>query len=161
MRATPEGALSFVPAPIPAEQLGFDPTGGLWLASNSRLVHDEPAGALRRQAARHSKVTPSFKTNRKGYGKVSLAGLRRARGFKIHFNEPVSVEAFLVEPREEDPFTGASEVVAGGARCDGADPGQRAPAAFVGQAQEGRSRTADRRRATARAKCSPTTSCCG
>ena len=46
-----------------------------------------------------------------GNGTVSLAGLRRARGFRLRFTEPVTVEAFLVEPREEDPFTGAARVV--------------------------------------------------
>ena len=30
------------PAPIPARELGFDPAGGLWLASTARLVHVAP-----------------------------------------------------------------------------------------------------------------------
>jgi streptogramin lyase len=44
-RAGAGGGFELVRAPIPADQIEFDPAGGRWLASPARLVHDEPAGA--------------------------------------------------------------------------------------------------------------------
>ena len=73
-------------------------------------MHNAPAGTCDGTPPRIT-VTPRLRTNREDIGTVSLAGLRRARGFKLRFTEPVSLEAFLVEPREEDPFTGADGVV--------------------------------------------------
>jgi streptogramin lyase len=110
LRVTPNGEQTVVRAPIPANRIAFDPGGGLWLASPARLVHNEPAGACDQTPPAY-RITPSFKTNREGYGTVSLAGLRRARGFKIRFTEPVDVEGYLLEPREEDPFTGVAKIV--------------------------------------------------
>ena len=49
--------------------------------------------------------------NHEGYGTVSLAALRKARGFRVRVTEPVTIEAYLVVPEEEDPFTGANTIV--------------------------------------------------
>ena len=73
-------------------------------------MHDAPAGACDDTPPKYT-ITPKPREGRESNGTVSLAGLRRARGFKIRFTEPVTIEGFLVEPREEDPFTGAFEVV--------------------------------------------------
>jgi streptogramin lyase len=37
-RLTAGGTLALLPAPIPVKRLAFDPAGGLWLASETRLV---------------------------------------------------------------------------------------------------------------------------
>ena len=110
MRATPAGALSFVPAPVPAHLIAFDPAGGLWLASVARLVHNAPPTTCDDTPPRLD-VTPMGHVNHKGYGTVGLAALRKARGFRVRVTEPVTIEAYLVVPEEEDPFTGANTVV--------------------------------------------------
>jgi streptogramin lyase len=110
MRATPSGALGFVPAPIPADLIEFDPAGGQWLASPARLVHNAPAAPCDDTPPRLD-VTPMGHVNHKGYGTVSLAALRRARGFRIRVREPVTIESSLVVPEEEDPFTGLATIV--------------------------------------------------
>ena len=82
MRATPGGALSFVPAAVPAHLIAFDPAGGQWLASVARLVHNEPVTTCDDKPPRLD-VTPMGYVNHMGYGTVSLAALRKARGFRV------------------------------------------------------------------------------
>jgi streptogramin lyase len=79
-RLAPDGALTFVPAPIPARRLAFDPAGGLWLASAARLVHNASAGAC-------DEKPPSVRVSRIG----SLAALRR--GIKVTVREPSYITA--------------------------------------------------------------------
>ncbi len=67
-RAAPDGTLTTEPAAVPAQTLAFDPAGGLWQASRTRLVHD-------------SSSTPCDDTPPRialsAHGHVSLAALRR------------------------------------------------------------------------------------
>ena len=79
-RLAPGGAVTFMPAPIPAHKLAFDPAGGLWLASAARLVHNAPAGTC-------DERPPSVRVSRIG----SLAALRR--GIRITVREPSYVTA--------------------------------------------------------------------
>jgi hypothetical protein len=72
------------PVPIPARQLSFDPSGGVWLTSRTRLVH-APLDAL---AGPCDEVAPVPRVARR----VSLAALRR--GLRISVREPAIVRAF-------------------------------------------------------------------
>jgi streptogramin lyase len=79
-RLAPGGAVTFMPAPIPARKLAFDPAGGLWLASAARLVHNAPASTC-------DERPPSVRVSRIG----SLAALRR--GIRVTVREPSFVSA--------------------------------------------------------------------
>jgi hypothetical protein len=73
-RVTLAGDVTMTPAPIPARRLGFDPAGGLWLASHTRLVHvapGEPAGPCDDRAAT-LRISPG-----QDGGTISLKALRR------------------------------------------------------------------------------------
>jgi streptogramin lyase len=87
-RIAPDGALSFGEAPIPAADLAFDPQGGLWLASASRLVH-APAPPLARGACDDQppavRLSPALRRT------ISLASLRR--GIRISVREPAVISA--------------------------------------------------------------------
>ena len=85
-RMTPDGALTFGAAPIPAEQLAFDPQGGLWLASPNRLVH-APAPPLARGAC--DDTPPRITLSPTLRGPLRLARLRR--GVRITVREPAVV----------------------------------------------------------------------
>ena len=85
-RITPDGALTFGAAPIPAEHLAFDPQGGLWLASPNRLVH-APAPPLARAAC--DDTPPRVTLSPTLRGPIRLARLRR--GVRITVREPAVV----------------------------------------------------------------------
>jgi streptogramin lyase len=89
-RVTLAGDVTHAPAPIPARRLGFDPAGGMWLASAARLVHvaagegfgpcdDEP---------------PAVRVSPGAHGSVSLRALRRAGGFRITADGPAIVRVY-------------------------------------------------------------------
>ena len=88
MRATPAGALSFVPAPIPADLIDFD-RGGRAVAGaarrGSRTTSPRASATTRRRASTSRRWVTC---NHKGYGTVSLAALRKARGFRVRVTEP-------------------------------------------------------------------------
>ena len=75
----PGGEVTTAPAPIPARRIGFDPAGGMWLASAPRLVHVAPARRSGRATSvrRRSASTAAAAT-------VSLRALRRAGGVVVH-----------------------------------------------------------------------------
>ena len=79
-RLAPGGSVTFMPAPIPARRLDFDPVGGLWLASAARLVHNTSAGTC-------DERPPRVRVSRVG----SLAALRR--GIRVTVREPSFVTA--------------------------------------------------------------------
>ena len=72
------------PIPIPAHQLAFDRSGGVWLASRTRLVH-APLDGL---AGPCDEAAPIPRVARR----ISLAALRR--GLRITVREPAIVSAF-------------------------------------------------------------------
>jgi streptogramin lyase len=101
-RVSPAGEVATVPAPVPAQRLGFDPVGGMWLASRTRLVHvvpGEPSGPCDDRAP-SVRVTPAR-------GKVSLKALRR--GVRIAIGEPAAVEVsgYPFGDPDEDALRGA------------------------------------------------------
>jgi hypothetical protein len=83
-RIAPGGPLEFVPAPIPARKLAFDPAGGVWLASAARLVHNSATRACDETPPR-VRLRPALRRS------VSLAALRR--GIRIEVREPSFVAA--------------------------------------------------------------------
>jgi streptogramin lyase len=86
-RIPPGGTFAFTPTPVPAQQLAFDPAGGLWLASAARLVHTTPAELQRGSCDDRSPVArlrPAFRRA------VTLAQLRS--GVKIDVREPATVK---------------------------------------------------------------------
>jgi streptogramin lyase len=86
LRVTPEGRISSSTSPIPANELGFDPAGGLWLKSRGRLAHLAPGergGACDRRA-------PSVRISPRG-STISLRRLRRLGGFTITVREPADI----------------------------------------------------------------------
>ena len=100
-RVTMAGDVTMAPAPIPARELGFDPAGGLWLASNARLVHVAPGesfGPCDNRAAT-VRVSPSRA--------VSVKALRR--GLRIVVREPAALEVsgFPVDDAGGDPWAAA------------------------------------------------------
>ena len=86
-RVAPDGTLSFHAAPIPARQLAFDPAGGLWLASSTRLVHAPPplAGGACDDTPPKLRLSPGLRRT------VRLARLRR--GVRITVREPATIVA--------------------------------------------------------------------
>jgi hypothetical protein len=100
VRVTPAGEVSTAPAPIPAAELGFDASGGMWLASAARLVHVAPGEAFGRCDDRPPSVRVA--PGRDG-GSVSLRRLRRLGGFTVKLREPAHVHAFAIYyPGEAD-----------------------------------------------------------
>ena len=93
VRVTPAGEVSTAPAPIPAAELGFDASGGMWLASAARLVHVAPGEAFGRCDDRPPSVR--LAPGRDG-GSVSLRRLRRLGGFTVKLREPAHVAAFAI-----------------------------------------------------------------
>ena len=95
-RIAPGGTFAYTPVPIPAQRLGFDLTGGLWLASAARLVHS-PVADLARGSCDDTpprvRLRPAFRRS------VTLAQLRR--GLKIEVREPAVVKA--------TPFYGSAD----------------------------------------------------
>ena len=79
------------------QRLAFDPAGGLWLASEARLVH-APVDAL--GGSRCDDSAPSARIGLAGRAlrdRVSLAALRRSGGLRVSVREPavISVGALL------------------------------------------------------------------
>jgi streptogramin lyase len=79
-RLTPGGSVTFMPAPIPARRLAFDPAGGVWYASAARLVHNTSATAC-------DDRPPNVRVSRIG----RLEALRR--GIRVTVREPSYVSA--------------------------------------------------------------------
>jgi streptogramin lyase len=84
-RVTAGGELTTAPTPIPAGQVGFDPAGGMWLASRARLVHIAPGEGFGTCDDR----PPSVRL-RPGGGSIGLRALRHA-GIGLAVREPVSI----------------------------------------------------------------------
>ena len=87
-RVAPGRPLGFAAAPIPVRHLAFDPGGGLWLASASRLVH-APSSTLSRGMCDDKppavRLSPALRRS------VRLARLRR--GIRISVREPATISA--------------------------------------------------------------------
>ncbi len=87
-RIAPGRPLGFAAAPIPVRHLAFDPGGGLWLASASRLVH-APSSTLSRGMCDDKppavRLSPALRRS------VRLANLRR--GIRISVREPATISA--------------------------------------------------------------------
>jgi streptogramin lyase len=81
------GALALVPAPIPARRLAFDPAGGLWLASATRLVHTTTAAL----GGSCDDTAPRLRLRPRLGRRISLAALRR--GIRIEVGERAAVDA--------------------------------------------------------------------
>jgi streptogramin lyase len=93
VRVSPAGGVTTAPAPVPAAELGFDPAGGMWLASAARLVHVAPGEGFGRCDDRPPAVR--LGPGRDG-GTVSLKRLRRRGGLTVKLREPVAATAFAV-----------------------------------------------------------------
>ena len=106
VRATPDGAITRTRVPIPVCELEFDPAGAVYLASRVRLQRT----TLGAPAAGCDDRPPRVQIKPNAVKRVSLAALRRNRGFTITVREPFAMEAFLTDPGE-DPFSGADAVV--------------------------------------------------
>jgi hypothetical protein len=111
-RVAPDGSLTLEPSPLPATSIAFDPSGGLWLASETRLVHSS-VGALGTGTC--DDTPPQIELPRAG--RVSLGALRR--GLRVAVREPAYVTALLslehgsrhaVLPQRERQFTRAGSV---------------------------------------------------
>jgi hypothetical protein len=85
-RADPGGPVRLSPAPVNATKLAFDPAGGLWLASTSRLVH-APAPPLSRGAC--DDTPPRIRLSPALRDSVPLERLRR--GIRITVREPAVI----------------------------------------------------------------------
>jgi streptogramin lyase len=86
-------ALEFRPTTIPAERLAFDPAGGLWLASHTRLVH---ASVDALGGGRCDDRPPGMRVavgRRELRGRISLAALRRTGGLRVSVREPAVLSA--------------------------------------------------------------------
>jgi streptogramin lyase len=106
-RVSPAGEVTTVPAPLPAEEVGFDPAGGLWLASTTRLVHlapGEPPGPC-------DSTAPFVRITGESSGRVSLKALRR--GLRISVREPAVIEVAgyaYANDEEANPLRGTHDV---------------------------------------------------
>jgi hypothetical protein len=92
---TPDGELTTAPTPIPAVRIAFDPAGGMWLASPTRLVHvaaGEPFGPC-------DERPPTVRVNR-GRDRIGLRELRR--GVRVAVREPALVTPLLFFSDDED-----------------------------------------------------------
>lgn len=85
LRVTPAGEMTTSPTPIHASQLGFDPSGGVWLAGEGALAHlapGEPSGAC-------DDRPPSIRVRPHG----ASTSLRRLRTVAITVREPAQIDA--------------------------------------------------------------------
>ena len=80
------GAVTFVPAPVPAHALGFDPAGGLWLASRARVVRTTTAEL---DGAGCDATPPRVRIRPALGGSIRLAELRK--GLKVELAEAARV----------------------------------------------------------------------
>ena len=94
-RVTPDGELTTAPTPIPARQIAFDPAGGMWLASATRLVHVAPGEAF----GTCDDSAPEARVNR-GRDRIGLRELRR--GVRVAVREPALVTPILFFSDDED-----------------------------------------------------------
>ena len=116
VRAGLDGRVTNVRTPIPTRHIAFDPAGGMWLASRTRLVHNEPASAACDDTPPSFRVTPRVRFNRVNPGldgSVSLAALRRSRGFRVRVREAVDVSAAVAMLEDGEPFSEVSAVTRG------------------------------------------------
>ena len=101
----PAPRLAFVPAPVPATQLAFAPTGGR-LARQPRPAAADTSGALGGPVACDD-TPPATGRIRVGAetadGPVSVAALRRHRGFTISVREPAAIDALAFYPDAARP----------------------------------------------------------
>ena len=84
----------------------IDATGRITLASRVRLQRT----TLGAPAAGCDDRPPRVQIKPNAAKRVSLAALRRNRGFTITVREPFAMESFVTDPGE-DPFSGADAVV--------------------------------------------------
>ena len=88
-----DGTLTPRRTPVPVWHLGFDGTGGVWLASAARLLRTTvgaPAGRCDDTPPRARIVPDPSKP-------VSLATLRRRGGFELTVREPFAVDAVVYD----------------------------------------------------------------
>ena len=78
--------MTFVPAPIPAHSLGFDPAGALWLASAARVVR---TSAAQLTPAGCDDTPPRVRIRPATGGTIRLAALRK--GFRIEVPEAARI----------------------------------------------------------------------
>ena len=101
-RITPDGEVTSAPTPIPAQRIGFDPAGGMWLASSTRLVHVAPGEGF----GACDETAPSVRVNG-GRDRISLRELRR--GVRVVLREPAVVTPllFFADDEDDDSFAAA------------------------------------------------------
>ncbi|MDA0184446.1 hypothetical protein OJ997_29345 [Solirubrobacter phytolaccae] len=101
-RANADRTVTLMPTAIPARQLEFAPDGGIWLGSGARLQRT----TLGASAPGCDSTPPKVTIAPKPQARVSLAALRRHRGFTITVREPFAVQAWLIDG-DEGPFARA------------------------------------------------------
>jgi streptogramin lyase len=99
LRVTETGAMTTSPTPIQADELGFDPAGGIWLKGYARLAHlapGEPAAPCDRRAPK-ARISPNV-------SKLSLRRLRRRHEFTITVREPamLEIDATYIDDTDHD-----------------------------------------------------------
>lgn len=109
-RANADGTVALRPTAIPGWQLEFAPDGGIWLGSGARLQRTTLGASAPGCDSKPPKVTITPKPS----ARVSLAALRRHRGFELRVREPFAVLAWLADSGE-DPFTSVSRAGRAGA----------------------------------------------
>ncbi|MDA0184445.1 hypothetical protein OJ997_29340 [Solirubrobacter phytolaccae] len=108
-RVSPAGAMTRVPTAVPSWHVAFDPAGGLWLASAARVQHTTlgaPAGGC-------DDKPPVVRITPDPSKPVSLATLRRQRGFKLTVREAFAIEGVLIDSDADDSIGRVNKAVSG------------------------------------------------
>lgn len=105
VKASPDGSVRRHPIALPANQVAFDPAGGVWLASATRARHTtldaSPKGC--------DDTPPTARIEPDPRKPVSLAALRRQGGFKVTVREPFWIEGSLFDGDEDYAFADVYE----------------------------------------------------